>query len=255
MSKCLIRNIYMLTMKRSNYLLALPLLAFIALAGCSQLNFPTDLSILQQGKGLSTAEVVQGLKEALTLGAEKSANSASQTDGFYKNVQLFIPFPPEAIKVKNTLEKVGLNKPINDFVMSLNRAAEDASKRAFPIFKSAIISMTISDAMGILKGSNNAATDFLRSKTYSQLKDEFKPIVRQSISTVKVTNYWNPVATNYNRLTMLTGGGQVNPNLEEYITEKAIDGLFKLVANEEVLIRKDPAARVTEILKKVFAQQ
>ncbi|HPF94022.1 MAG TPA: DUF4197 domain-containing protein, partial [Tenuifilaceae bacterium] len=149
----------------------------------------------------------------------------------------------------------GLNKPVNDFVLSLNRSAEDASNRALPIFKDAIASMSITDAMGILKGSETAATDYLRQKTTSQLKAEFSPIVRQSISKVNVTSYWNPIATNYNRLTLLTGGEQVNPNLEEYITEKTIDGLFTLIANEEAKIRKDPAARVTEILRKVFSQQ
>ncbi len=242
-------------MKRLNVLQFAGVLGFLVLAGCGQFNFPTDISLPQQQGGLTTAEVVQGLKEALTVGAQNSASNASKTDGFYRNAQLFIPFPPEAIKVKNTLEQAGLNKPIDDFVLSLNRAAEDASKKAFPIFKSAITSMTITDAMGILKGGDNAATNYLRSKTYSQLKAEFSPVVKQSISNVKVTSYWNPVVTNYNRLTMLTGGEKVNPNLEEYITEKAIDGLFKLVAQEEALIRKDPAARVTDILKKVFAQQ
>ena len=228
----------------------------LMISACGQFNFPTDFPLpQQQNPGLSNAEVIQGLKEALTVGATNSVSFASKTDGFFKNPQLFIPFPPEAIKVKNTLEAAGLNKPVNDFVLSLNRAAEDASNRALPIFKDAIVSMSITDAMGILKGSETAATDYLRQKTTSQLKAEFSPIVRQSISKVNVTSYWNPIATNYNRLTLLTGGEQVNPNLEEYITEKTIDGLFVLIANEEAKIRKDPAARVTEILRKVFSQQ
>ena len=228
----------------------------LMISACGQFNFPTDFPLpQQQAPGLSNAEVIKGLKEALTVGATNSVSFASKTDGFFKNPQLFIPFPPEAIKVKNTLEAVGLNKPVNDFVLSLNRSAEDASNRALPIFKDAIASMSITDAMGILKGSETAATDYLRQKTTSQLKAEFSPIVRQSISKVNVTSYWNPIATNYNRLTLLTGGEQVNPNLEEYITEKTIDGLFTLIANEEAKIRKDPAARVTEILRKVFSQQ
>ncbi len=223
--------------------------------GCGQFNFPMELpGGTQQSAGLTNAEIIQGLKEALTVGAQNSVNVASKVDGFYKNPQLFIPFPPEAIKVKNTLESAGIQKPVDDFILSLNRAAEDASKRAFPIFKNAITSMTITDAMGILKGADNAATEYLKAKTTNQLKTEFQPVVRQSISTVKVTSYWNPVVTNYNRLTLLTGGEQVNPNLEEYITERAIEGLFTLVAKEEALIRKDPAARVTDILKKVFGQ-
>ncbi|NLH57004.1 MAG: DUF4197 domain-containing protein, partial [Rikenellaceae bacterium] len=187
-----------------------------------------------------------------TVGSKNSANSASKTDGFYKNSLIFIPFPPEAIKVKNTLESAGLSNLTNDFVLSLNRAAEDASKKAFPIFSEAITSMTINDAMGILKGADDAATTYLKNKTSAKLKAEFKPIIKQSIDKVKVTSYWNPIATNYNRLTALTGGEQVNPNLEEYITDRAMEGLFKLIAKEEALIRKDPAARVTDILKKVF---
>jgi hypothetical protein len=225
------------------------------LAGCGQFNFPTEILFPDQQGGLTTAEVANGLKEALRIGAQNSTSKASNTNGFYGNSLIRIPFPEEAIKVKNTLEKAGLSKPVDDFVISINRAAEDASKRAFPIFRNAITTMTITDAMGILQGGDNAATSYLRGKTYSQLKNEFSPIVKQSIDRVKVTSYWNPIATNYNRLTLLTGGEQVNPNLENYITEKAIDGLFKLVAEEEAKIRKDPAARVTEILKKVFGQQ
>jgi hypothetical protein len=221
--------------------------------GCGQFNFPTDFPIGNQpNTGLTNADIVQGLKEALSVGAQNSVNVASKTDGFFRNSELFIPFPEEAIKVKNTLESAGIKKPVDDFVLSLNRAAEDAAQRAFPIFKNAIISMTITDAMGILKGNDNAATEYLKAKTTSQLKAEFQPIVRQSISNVKVTSYWNPLVTNYNRLTVFTGSEQVNPNLEDYITTKAIDGLFILVAKEEALIRKDPAARVTDILRKVF---
>ena len=228
-------------------------------ASCGQFNFPTDLpsGILgtQQSQGLTNAEVVQGLKEALTVGTRNSVDIASKTDGFYKNPQLFIPFPEEAIRVKNTLENAGLNKPVNDFVLSLNRAAEDASARAFPIFRNAITTMTITDAMGILRGGETSATDYLRARTTNQLKAEFQPVVRESISKVRVTNYWNPIVTNYNRLTVFSGGEQVNPNLEEYITDKAIEGLFTLIAKEEALIRKDPAARVNDILRRVFGSQ
>lgn len=224
----------------------------VLLYGCAQLNLQMPSPTGNQNAGLTTNEVIRGLKEALDLGAKKSGQEASKVNGFYKNQLLFIPFPPEAIKVKNTLEKAGLQKPVDDFVLSLNRAAEDAAQRAYPIFASAITGMTITDAMGILKGADNAATNYLKEKTTLQLKAEFKPIVKQSIDKVKVTSYWNPVVTNYNRLTLLTGGEQVNPDLENYITDKAIEGLFKLVEDEEKLIRKDPTARITDILKKVF---
>lgn len=226
--------------------------ATFVFVSCAQLNIPMPSPSAGQGNALTTSEVIRGLKEALDLGAKKSGQEASKIDGFYKNPLLFIPFPPEAIKVKNTLEQAGIKKPIDDFIISLNRAAEDAAQRAYPIFSSAITSMTISDAMGILKGADNAATTYLKEKTTNQLKVEFKPIVKQSIEKVKVTSFWNPIATNYNRLTLITGGEQVNPDLENYITDKAIEGLFKLIENEERLIRKDPAARVTDILRKVF---
>ncbi len=241
-------------MKKTIAISSLTLILAI-LTNCAQFNISLPSPASTQSQGLSTAEVIRGLKEALDLGAKKSGQEASKIDGFYKNSLLFIPFPPEAIKVKNTLEQAGIKKPIDDFIISLNRAAEDAAQRAYPIFSSAITSMTISDAMGILKGADNAATTYLKEKTTNQLKAEFKPIVKQSIDKVRVTSYWNPIATNYNRLTLLTGGEQVNPDLENYITDKAIEGLFKLIENEERLIRKDPAARVTDILRKVFGGQ
>jgi hypothetical protein len=225
------------------------------LIGCGQFNFPVDLPTSGQTGGLTNAEVIEGLKEALVLGAQKSTAQASKTDGFFKNPQLFLPFPQEAIEAKNVLESAGLNQIVDDFVLSLNRAAEDAAKRALPIFKEAIIGMSITDAMGILKGADNAATEFLKSRTYTKLVDEFKPEVKKAVAAAKVASYWNPVVTNYNRLTILTGGAQINPNLEDYITQKTIDGIFILVAKEEGLIRKDPAARATELLKKVFANQ
>lgn len=243
-------------MKKVILKISLSVSLMVLAISCGQFNFPTDLPLNIPGSessdGLSKSEVVKGLKEALTIGAEKSTEMASKTNGFYGNSQLFIPFPPEAVKVKETLESAGIQKPVDDFVLSLNRAAEDAAKKAFPIFRDAIISMSISDAMGILNGNETAATEYLRRTTTAQLKAEFSPVVKQSIANVRVTAYWNPIAKNYNRLTMLTGGEQVNPDLEEYITERAVEGLFMLIAREEALIRKDPAARVTDILRKVF---
>lgn len=234
-------------------ILAFAILAPITVTG--QFKLPKINTKGTRTTNISSSDVVKGLKEALDLGAKKSGQSASEVDGFYKNQLLFIPFPPEAIKVKNTLEKAGQQKQIDEFELSLNRAAEDAAQKAYPIFASAITNMTISDAMGILKGAENAATNYLRETTSIQLKEAFTPIVKQSIEKVKVTSYWNPLVSKYNKLTALTGGGKVNPDLEKYITDKAIEGLFKLIEKEEKLIRKDPAARVTDILKKVFGGQ
>lgn len=228
--------------------------ASLLLSSCAELKALLPRLGSKSG-GLTTEEVIRGLKEALTVGASNSVSLSSKTDGFYRNPQIFIPFPPEAIKVKNALEQAGFSNLIKDFERSLNRAAEEATKRALPIFKNAIISMTISDAMGILHGSNNAATMYLKSKTEAQLHSEFLPVVKTAIQTVNVTRYWNPVATTYNQVAKLTGGSLVNPNLEEYITQKSLDGLFFLIGREEQKIREDPAARITEILRKVFGAQ
>ncbi len=226
----------------------------LILGGCAELNMLIPVVTPGSG-GLSTDEITRGLKEALVVGATNSVTSASKTGGFYLNPQIVIPFPPEAIKVKNTLEKAGFSSLVKDFEKSLNSAAEEGSKKALPIFRNAITSMTITDALGILQGSNNAATMYLKTKTEEELRAEFLPIARSAIQTVKVTSYWNPISTTYNQLTILTGGAKVNPNLEDYITRKSLDGLFLLIAQEEQKIRRDPAARVTDILKKVFTSK
>ena len=220
-------------------------------SGCAELYNMIPSSTPQTG-GLTTEEIVRGLKEALNVGAANSVSSASAVNGFYGNPQIFIPFPPEAIKIKNTLEKAGFSNLTKDFEKSINNAAEEASKKALPIFKNAIVNITITDAMGILQGSNNAATMYLKTKTEADLKAEFMPVVKVAIQKTDVTSHWNPIATTYNKLAVLSGGTQVNPNLEDYITQKSLDGLFLLIANEEQEIRQNPAARVTDILRRVF---
>lgn len=223
----------------------------IIMSGCAELGMLIPAASPSTG-ALTTEEVIRGLKEALTLGAANSATSASVPDGFFSNPLISIAFPPEAIKVKNTLEQAGFTNLVRDFEKSLNRAAEEASKKSLPIFKRAITGMTITDAMNILQGSGTAATVYLRTKTETDLRKEFSPVVKSAIQTVEVTRYWNPVASAYNTATLLTGGARVNPNLEDYITQKTLDGLFLLIAQEEQEIRRDPAARVTDILKRVF---
>lgn len=198
---------------------------------------------------LSNSEVIRGLKEALSVGTNNSTSLTSKLDGFYKNPEIFIPFPPEAIKVKEKVEALGMKKQVDEFVMTMNRSAETASKEAAPIFLNAIKSMSIADGFAILKGNDNAATLFLKDKTSGQLKVKFNPIVKNAISQVKVTNYWNPIITTYNKIPFIE---KQNPDLEDYITTKAMDGLFIMIEKEEKKIRKDPMARVTDILKKVF---
>ena len=198
---------------------------------------------------LSQSEVSGGLREALVVGAKNAINLASRVDGFYKNPEIFIPFPPEANKMKAVLERVGLKSQVQRFVMTLNRAAEEAAKQAAPIFLGAIKELTIEDAFSILKGSNDAATAYLRSKTSGRLTAAFRPVVQRAISKVELTKVWNPLVTQYDQIPFVP---RVNPDLDDYVTERAVSGLFKLIADEERKIRQNPAARVTDILRRVF---
>jgi len=201
---------------------------------------------------LTNSEVINGLKEALKVGTDTAVNLASKADGFYKNPLLFIKFPEEAIKVKNTLNDAGFGNLVDDFELTLNRAAEEASKEAAPIFVNAILGMSIEDGFTILNGGENAATNFLKNKTTAELRKKFSPTVQNAIETVNLTKVWEPVISKYNLLTILTGGEEINPDLEAYVTNKAIDGLFIHIAKEENQIRENPAARVTDLLAKVF---
>jgi hypothetical protein len=200
-------------------------------------------------KPLTTAEVGDGLKEALVNGVSKGADLVSLTDGYFKNPEIKIPFPPEVQRVEKTLRDIGLGSEVDKFVMTLNRGAEDAAKQAKPIFVSAIKSMTIQDAWAILKGEDNAATEYLRRTTSTQLKDAFKPVIQSSLNKVNATKYYSDLVTRYNKIPLVE---KVNPNLDDYATDKAIQGLFVMIAKEEKNIRKDPVARTTELLKRVF---
>lgn len=200
-------------------------------------------------KPLTTAEVGEGLKEALINGISKGSDQVSQLDGYFKNPEIKIPFPPEVQKVEKTLRDIGLGSEVDKFVMTLNRGAEDAAREAKPIFVSAIKSMTIQDAWAILRGEDNAATEYLRRTTSSQLKSAFKPVIQNSLNKVNATKYYGELVTRYNKIPLVE---KVNPNLDDYATDKAIEGLFTMIAKEEKNIRKDPVARTTELLKRVF---
>ena len=200
-------------------------------------------------KPLTNDEVISGLKEALTVGTNHSTANASQAGGFLNNSKIKIPWPEDAVKIKNTVDNLGLSAQTDKVVETLNRAAEEAAKDAAPIFVNAIKGMSIGDGFAILKGEDNAATNYLQDKTTTQLKDKFSPIVKKAIDKVELTKYWNPVISTYNKV---PGVQKMNPDLNNYVTIKAIEGLFKLIEEEELKIRKDPAARVTDILKRVF---
>lgn len=199
---------------------------------------------------LTNDEVIKGLKEALSIGTNNSSTAASKADGFLKNSRLFIPWPAEAQSMKDKLIKMGMQKKVTEFETSLNRAAEEAAKKASPVFLDAITNMSIGDGFAILKGADTAATHYLREKTYAPLKSQFMPIVKEAINKVKVTSYWQPLATAYNKI---PGVKKQNPDLNDYVCTKAINGLMLLIQDEEMKIRKDPMARVTDLLKKVFS--
>lgn len=200
----------------------------------------------------TTAEVGEGLKEALVKGISKGSDLVSQMDGYFKNPEIKIPFPPEVKKVEDKLRQIGLGSEVDKFVLSLNRGAEDAAKEAKPIFISAIKQMTIQDAWSILKGQPDAATQFLKRTTTAQLKEKFKPVIQASLNKVNATKYYGDLVNTYNKIPLVQ---KVNPNLDDYATDRAIEGLFVMIAKEEKNIRQDPLARTTDLLKKVFAAQ
>lgn len=199
--------------------------------------------------GLTNDEVVSGLKEALEVGTKKGAERLSAVDGFFKDAVVKILMPPEAQKVEKTLRDVGFGKQVDNAVLSMNRAAEDAAKSAAPIFINAIKQMSIQDAFGILRGGDFAATNYLKEKTTASLTEAFRPVIESSLKKVNATKYWNTVFTTYNRFSK----EKVNTDLPAYVTEKAMAGIFYQVGQEEQKIRKDPVARTTDLLKKVFA--
>lgn len=200
---------------------------------------------------LSNAEVVQGLKEALKVGTDSSTFHLGLLDGFYRDDMIRILMPPEAQNVEKTLRSVGMGSVVDKAILSMNRAAEDASKYVGNIFLNAITQMTIQDAFGILRGDNFAATNYLKQKTTAQLTTAFTPVVSKSLEYTDATKHWKEVFTVYNRFSK----NPVNTDLTAYVTQKALDGLFYHIGLEEQKIRKDPAARITDILRKVFAGQ
>jgi hypothetical protein len=202
-----------------------------------------------KGPSLTNDEVIKGLKEALNVGTNNSSGSASKVDGYLKNPKLFIPWPAEAKDMREKLIKMGMQKKVTEFETSLNRAAEEAAKKSAPVFKDAVTGMSIGDGFAILNGGDTAATHYLREKTFAPLKGQFMPVVKEAIAKVKVTSYWTPLATAYNKL---PGVKKQNPDLNDYVCTKAINGLMTLIADEEAKIRKDPLAQVTDLLKKVF---
>ncbi|MCC5916953.1 MAG: DUF4197 domain-containing protein [Cryomorphaceae bacterium] len=235
-------------MKKS---IVLSLVLALGLFSCDELFHLTQQIPTELGPPTQT-EVVGALKDALIVGMQRTVAETSKENGYYGNDLIRIPFPPEAQQVESALKGIGMNSLIDDFVVSMNRGAEVASKKALDVFVSSIRQMTITDAMDIWKGEEDAATQYLKRTSFNALMTEFRPIIRGAIDEVEVTKFWNPVVSQYNRIPFTK---TVNPDLENYIAEQAIDGLFLMVAKEEKTIRENPAARTTELLRRVFGYE
>jgi hypothetical protein len=245
-------------MKMKKLIIPITLLVAVAVTSCDVLESAANEILTSDGSSgtsqpsLTEQEVSSGLKEALTVGISNAVDLTSITDGFLGNAAIRLPFPEDAMKVKEKALEWGLDGQVEKFETTLNRAAESASKEALPIFKSAITTMSIQDAFGILKGGDGAATSYLKGKTTNQLVTAFRPKVDEAIAKVKLTDVWEPIINKYNTAMTFTGGQKLNPDLGDYVTRKAITGMFHMVEEEENKIRKDPIARVSDLLQKVF---
>ncbi len=202
------------------------------------------------GSNLSNTEIVSGLRQALELGSKNASGMLSKKDGYFGNAVVKILLPPEARKVETVLRQIGMGHLADETILSMNRAAEDAAQEAAPIFLNAIRTMSIQDGVSILRGGKGAATNYLKRRTTVELTNAFRPVIENSLNKMNVAGYWNKTFSTYNRLP--TTRQAINPDLAGYVTERALAGLFLMIAEEENKIRTDPGARVTDLLKKVF---
>lgn len=209
------------------------------------------LDTYSNGGALTNADITNGLKQALTIGTQNGTNKLSNLDGFFADAAVKILMPDEAKKVESTLRSVGLGSVVDKAILSMNRAAEQAATGATDIFVDAIKQMTIQDAIGILKGGDFAATNYFKDKTTIALANKFRPTIESALGKTNATKYWKDVFTAYNTFSTK----DINTDLTTYVTGKAIDGIFYQVGLEEQKIRKDPVARVTDLLKKVFGSK
>ena len=221
------------------------------LASCDPAALQKALETLNTGE-LSTADISSGLKQALELGIGKGSDLLAKKDGYLKS-QHKILLPPEARKVADKLRNVpGFTNVENVILEKINRGAEDAAQKAKPIFVSAIRQMSFADAMDILMGADNAATSYLNRTTHDALYKEFNPVIVKSLDKFEARKYWSDAVSAYNKIPFVE---KANPDLDDYVTNEALKGLFSMVENEEKNIRENVAARTTDLLKKVFAKQ
>ena len=217
------------------------LIAAVTLSGCAELQ---QVASQYPGIGTDNTEIALGLKEALNNGITKEVSKLTVKDGFFKNQAVKILLPPELQKVDKTLRDVGLSSLADEGLKVLNRAAEDAVKEATPIFVDAVTKMTFNDARNILFGADNSATMYLQNTTSSALYSKFNPVVKTSLGRVGADKTWNSIITKYNALPMTA---DVNPDLNDYVTQQALNGVFKMIAVEEKDIRNNLAARTSDL--------
>ncbi|MEB3004813.1 MULTISPECIES: DUF4197 domain-containing protein [unclassified Capnocytophaga] len=224
--------------------------SFFCLSSCADLQ--SIMNSTQQGGALTSVDISNGLKQALELGIVQGVDLLSQKDGYYGNSLTKILFPEPLQKVDKTLRSIGLGSLADEGVKLLNRAAEDAVTEAKPIFINAVKNLSFSDATAILTGGKDAATQYLKKTTTQSLIQAFSPKIKASLSKVGADEVWSNIINKYNAIPLVT---QVNPNLTNYVTEKAVEGLFLQVAKKEEDIRTNISARTTPLLQKVFAKQ
>ena len=228
------------------------LLAIIPIfLGCAELQQIAD-SLPQEGVGISNTEVAAGLRQALDFGIDKQVTKLAKEDGFFSNELVRIGLPPELHKVDKTLRDLGMSSLADEGIKVLNRAAEDAVQEATPIFVDAVKQITFNDARNILLGDDTAATSYLSQKTTTPLYNKFSPVITTSLDRVGATQVWTNIISRYNALPLTN---DVNPDLADYVTQQALEGVYTMIAVEEKQIRNNFAARTTDLLKRVFALQ
>ena len=227
------------------------LIAVLQLTGCGELQ-----DVVKQlpggGQPLSTAEIANGLKQALNFGIDKQVSKLTVEDGFFKNELVKIVLPQELQKVDKTLRDIGLGNLADEGLKVLNRAAEDAVKEATPIFVAAVKEITFADAKNILLGNDDAATQYLKGATRTSLYNKFNPVIKNSFDKVGADQIWRNLITKYNSLPLTS---DVNPDLTDYVTGEALSGVYTMIAIEEKEIRNKLSSRTTTLLQKVFALQ
>ncbi len=241
------------TLRQFMLLIAITLL-HVSLGLTANLNDLLDSAkkAVSGDSSITNDEMVQGLKEALEIGTQNAVATVSKADGYYRNSDIKIPLPEEIEKTGKYLRLAGYGSKVDDFEQSMNRAAEQAAPEAKQIFLGAVKEMKIEDAQKILDGTDNAATSYFKDKTYAHLQKIFKPIVKDTMGHVGVTRQFQDIN---NKLSSIPLADKESADIDQYVTDKSLDGLFFMLAGEEKKIRQDPAARVTDILKKVFGGQ